>query len=112
LRLWRSASTLGDLKPLERARKDWDVFLERFYAFLAEHKNIIFTSNGRGFEMDTMMMSVHKSYADYVKLMRAVNNEWGNYLLKTNSFVVSLQEDVVGRMMSFRHFADYILKEL
>jgi len=86
--------------------------MERFYAFLAGHKNIIFTSNGHGFGMDTMMMSVHKSYADYVKLMKAVRNEWGNYLLETNSFIVSLQEDVVGRMMSFRHFADYILKEL
>ena len=94
-----------------RALKDADVFMERFHAFLAGHKNIIFTSNGHGFEMDTMMMSVHKSYADYVKLMKAVNNEYGNYLLKTNSFIVSLQ-DVVGRIMSFRHFADYILKEL
>lgn len=94
-----------------RARKDEDIFLERFYAFLAAHKNIIFTSNGHGFEMDTMMMSVHKSYADYVKLKKAVNNEYGNYLIKTNSFIVSLQEDVVGKIMSFKHFADYILKE-
>jgi len=102
---WRPEAT-------QQPRKDKEAFIERLYAFLKEHKNIIFTSNGQGFEMKTMMMSVHKSYADYVKLTKAVNDEWGNYLLKTNSFIVSLQEDTVGRKFGFEHFADYLLKEL
>ena len=102
---WRPETT-GQL------HKDKEVFIERLHAFLNEHKNIIFASNGHGFEMKTMMMSVHKSYADYVKLMKAVNDEWGNYLLETNSFIVSLQEDTVGKIFGFEHFADYLLKEL
>jgi len=102
---WRPEAT-------EQRYKDKEVFIKRLYAFLAEHKNIIFSSNGQGFEMETMMMSIHKSYADYIKLRKAVSDEWGDYLLKTNSFIVSLQEDTVGKNFGFEHFADYILKEL
>ena len=47
-----------------------------------------------------------------MKLIRAVNIEWGDYLSKTNSFIVSLQEDVVGRKLNFEHFADYLLETL
>ncbi len=88
--------------------KNREIIIKKLHAFLDKHKNIIFTSNGQGFGMERMMISVHKSYSDYVKLMRAVREEWGGYLSKTESFLVSLQGDVVGRKLSFDHFADYL----
>ena len=100
------------LEATQKLTQNREAVTRKFHTFLEDHKNIIFTSNGRGFGMERMMFSVHKSYADYVKLMRAVNIEWGDYLSGINSFIVSLQEDVVGRKLSFEHFADYLLKEL
>jgi DNA-binding Lrp family transcriptional regulator len=89
-----------------------EAVMRKFHTFLRDHKNIIFTSNGRGFGMERMMISVHESYDDYVKLMNAVSTEWGDYVSETSSFIVSLHEDVVGRKLSFEHFADYLLREL
>lgn len=103
---WRLEATQKLTEKEEKA------IMRKFYKFLDDHKNIIFTSNGRGFGMERMMLSVHKSYADHVQLMRDVTTEWGEYLSGIRTFIVSLQEDVVGRTMSFKHLADYILQEL
>ena len=62
--------------------------------------------------MERMMISVHTSYTDYVRLMKAVSKEWGDCLSQTNSFIVSLQEDAVGTKLNFEHFADHLSKAL
>jgi len=100
------------LEATQKLTQKREVVMRKLYTFLENHKNIIFTSKGRGFGMERMMISVHKSYDDYVKLMRVVSIEWVDYVSKVDSFVVSLQEDSVGRKLNFEHFADYLLKEL
>jgi DNA-binding Lrp family transcriptional regulator len=92
----------------EELIKNQEEILQKLSEFLSKHKNIIFTSNGRGFGMERMMISVHKSYSDYIKLTHDVGLEWGKYLSKGDSFIISLQEDVVGRQLTFEHFAEYI----
>ena len=81
-------------------------------AFLSEHKNIIFTSNGRGFGMQRMMISVHRSYSDYMRLVNAVNSKWGRYLDQSESFIISTEADAVGRHLGFRYLAEYIVEKL
>jgi DNA-binding Lrp family transcriptional regulator len=88
-----------------------DAILEKLATFLSNHKNIIFTANGQGFGMERMMISVHKSYTDYSRLMDAVRREWGKYLAQTNSFVISLDSDVIGRTLTLNHLAEYLLVE-
>lgn len=88
-----------------------EVFLKKLSTFLAKHPNIIFASNGRGFGMERMMISVHKSYTDYVKLMNDVQEEWRIHLSKSNSFIVSLRNDVVGRYLSFKDVGKFLLSE-
>lgn len=76
--------------------------LQKLSAFLAAHPNIFFTSNGQGLRMERMMISLHKNYTDYAKLMNDVQREWGRYLDRSASFLVSLKGDVVGRQLSFK----------
>lgn len=83
--------------------KNREEILKKLSTFLSRHPNIIFTSNGLGFGMERMMISLHKSYADYVKLTNDVQEEWGMYLDKSSSFIVSLRNDVVGRQLTFKH---------
>ena len=84
---------------------------KRLATFLSKHKNIVFTSFGRGFGMDRMMIAFHKSYADYARLMQEVKQEWGKYLRESCSFTVSTKEDVVGRQFTFKHLAEYIYEK-
>ena len=81
-------------------------------AFLSEHKNIIFTSNGRGFGMQRMMISVHRSYSDYMRLVNAVNSKWGRYLDQSESFIISTEADAAGRHLGFKYLAEYIVEKL
>ena len=60
--------------------------------------------------MERMMISLHVSYSDYVRLVRDVEQVWGKYLHQSNSFVVSLKEEVVGRQFSFKSLGEYINK--
>jgi len=86
--------------------------MNKFSAFLSKHKNIILTSNGRGFGMERVMISVHESYSNYTELMNAVNMEWGSYLNQTRSFIISTRVDIVGRHLGFKHLAEYIVEKL
>jgi len=85
--------------------------LRKLGAFLASYKTIIFTANGQGFGMEKMMISVHKSYTDYSRLMDAVRLEWGQYLSQSSSFIISLTTEVVGRELTFKHLAEYLSAE-
>ncbi len=80
-------------------------------AFLSKHKNIIFTSNGRGFGMERVMISVHESYSDYTELMNAVNMEWGAYLSESKSFIISTESDTAGRHLGFKYLAEHIVEK-
>lgn len=91
----------------ERVQNQEEI-LKKLHAFLSEHLNIFFSSNGRGFGMERMMISLHKSYTDYVKLMNDVQEEWGLYLNKSDSFLVSLKEDVVGRHLNFKRLGEIL----
>ena len=86
--------------------------LNKLSAFLSKHKNIIFTSKGRGFGMERVMISVHESYSDYTELMNAVNMEWGSYLDQTKSFIISTKIDIIGRHLGFEYLAEYIVEKL
>ena len=85
--------------------------LNKLSALLSKHKNIIFTSNGRGFGMERVMISVHESYSDYTRLVDAVNREWGGYLDKRDSFIISTQIDIVGRHLGFKYLAEHLVEK-
>jgi len=87
-------------KDLAQNREE---ILEKLSAFLSTHPNIVFTANGQGFRMERMMISLHKNYTDYAKLMNEVRKEWGRYLDQSASFIVSLEEDVIGRCLGFKN---------
>jgi len=86
--------------------------MNKLSAFLSKHKNIIFTSNGRGFGMERVMISVHVSYSDYTELMNAVDMEWGSYLNQAKSFIISTKIDIVGRHLGFEYLAEYVVEKL
>ena len=97
-------------KANEELTRNREETMNKLATFLSKHENIIFTSKGRSFGMERMMISVHKSYSDYVKLTHDVNRVWGAYLAKSDSFIISLKEDVVGRHLTFKYLAEYIDK--
>jgi DNA-binding Lrp family transcriptional regulator len=79
--------------------------------FLSKHPNVIFVSTGRGRSSDRIMISVHKDYRDYHKLLQELRLEWGQYMDDLNSFLVSLGADNILRPLTLRYLAQYLVQE-
>jgi len=81
-------------------------YMRRVQTFLSEHPNIVFASSGHGLGMTRIVITVHENYSEYVKLMRKIDDEWGVYMEKYDSFIVSLKSDNVLKEFSFEHLID------
>jgi DNA-binding Lrp family transcriptional regulator len=80
--------------------------------FISKYNPIIFAASGHGLGMTRVSISIHKRYSDYVEYIREVESRWASCLDKLESFIVSLKSDLVLRPISFRHFAEYLLKNM
>ena len=83
-------------------------FMKKVSSFLHEYPNVIFASTGRGMGMGRISISLHKNYADYVEFLNKLYQEWGEYLAKQDSFIVSMESDNVVKQISFDHLVDYV----
>jgi len=79
--------------------------------FAEKHPNLIFLSSGRGLDSDRVAISVHKDYSDYVKLLREIKSDWGEFMDITGSFLISVSTDEPLRSMTFKYLADYLEKK-
>lgn len=66
--------------------------------------SVIFAVNGEGLGMNSIMVSVHKSYASYSKLITELRRDWQPNLKGTQSFMISLpRREVLIKPFSFRY---------
>jgi DNA-binding Lrp family transcriptional regulator len=52
--------------------------------------SVLFAADGQGFGMNSIMVSAHKSYGDYSRLITRLREDWQPNLRKVESFIVSL----------------------
>jgi len=101
------AFTFGVWSPEKMKDHPQDERVEKAKRFLSEHPNVIYASSGQGLKMDRLMVTVHKSYQDYSEFMRQARAEWEG-LVRLESFIISLDSDVVTFPFSFRNMDKYI----
>jgi len=90
--------------------EEHDERIDEAKAFCEKHPSILFVSTGRGLGTDRVAVSVHKNYSDYHNLMTELRQEWGGYLEKIDSFIVSLQKDTILMNFTFKCLAELIKK--
>jgi len=72
--------------------------------WIKKQPSVIFANNGLGEGMNSIMMSLHKDYADYTALIAELKRDWAPNLTKTQSFIIALdRSDLAIRNLSFRH---------
>lgn len=76
---------------------------EEAKGFLSNRSNIVLASTGRGLQRDMVCVSIHKSYADYAKLREEFNKNWGDYMTRFDSFIISIESDNILKQFSFKH---------
>jgi hypothetical protein len=65
---------------------------------------VIFANNGEGLGMNSVMVSLHKGYASYSRLLTQLRRDWQPNLTSEQSFVISLDRpDLMIKHFSLRH---------
>jgi DNA-binding Lrp family transcriptional regulator len=72
--------------------------------WIMKQSSVIFANNGEGLGMNSIMVSLHKGYASYSRLLTRLRRDWQPNLKSEQSFVVSLDRpDLKIKHFSFRY---------
>lgn len=83
-----------DRPELFRKAKEW----------VDEQPSVIFANNGIGQGMNSVMVSLHRDYASYMRLIAQLKQDWSPNLMREQSFVISLdQADIAIKPLSLRN---------
>jgi len=53
-------------------------------------------------------ITFHKDYSDFVAYKTRVEADWGSYMTKYDTFIISLKSDQIKRPLTLKYLADYI----
>ena len=72
--------------------------------WIMKQSSVIFANNGEGLGMNSVMVSLHKGYASYSRLLTQLRRDWQPNLTNEQSFVISLDRpDLMVKSFSLRY---------
>jgi DNA-binding Lrp family transcriptional regulator len=72
--------------------------------WIMKQSSVIFANNGEGLGMNSVMVSLHKGYASYSRLLTQLRRDWQPNLTSEQSFVISLDRtDLMIKHFSLRY---------
>ena len=72
--------------------------------WIKKQPSVIYANNGEGSKMNSMMLSLHKNYADYSKLLSELKQDWEPNLTSLQNFIIVLERtDLAIQNFSFRN---------
>jgi DNA-binding Lrp family transcriptional regulator len=84
--------------------EDRPELFEKAREWIKKQPSVIFANNGIGPSMNSMMLSLHKNYADYSTLITELKRDWQPNLTNQQSFIIVLDRpDLAIRDFSFKH---------
>jgi DNA-binding Lrp family transcriptional regulator len=75
--------------------------------FVKRHSNTVFVAHGSGLGYDRIMISIHRSYADFSKFMQEMRNEWTG-IVDVDCFLINLKGKDVVQPLSLKPFAEHL----
>jgi DNA-binding Lrp family transcriptional regulator len=78
--------------------------LEKAREWAKGQANVVFASDGEGLGMNSIIVSVHKNYASFSRLITTMRKDWQPNLKDVQSFILSLNRpELIVKPFSFRH---------
>jgi DNA-binding Lrp family transcriptional regulator len=78
--------------------------LERAREWGKRQPNVVFSSDGEGLGMNSVLVSVHKNYASFSKLITRMRQDWQPNLKDVQSFILSVSRpELMIKPFSFRY---------
>ncbi|MGB9714664.1 MAG: AsnC family transcriptional regulator [Candidatus Bathyarchaeales archaeon] len=76
--------------------------------WLRKKPNVVFASDGEGLGKDAVAISLHKDYSKYTSFIRELIFEFSGFVCDVQSFIVSLQTEIVLKPFNLTYLADDI----
>jgi DNA-binding Lrp family transcriptional regulator len=78
--------------------------LERAREWTKKQSSVVFAADGTGISMNSVMVSVHKDYASYSKLLTKLREDWQPNLKDAQSFIICVNRpELLIKRFSFRY---------
>ena len=78
--------------------------LEKAREWTKKQPSVIFAADGTGISMNSVMVSVHKDYASYSRLLTRLREDWQPNLKDARSFIVCVDRpELLIKRLSFRY---------
>jgi DNA-binding Lrp family transcriptional regulator len=78
--------------------------LEKAREWGKKQSNVIFAGDGEGLSMNSVLISVHKNYASFSKLITSLRRDWQPNLKDVQSFILSVNRpDLIIKQFSFKY---------
>jgi DNA-binding Lrp family transcriptional regulator len=87
-------------------RENYKAVYDRATNWAMKHPNVLMGSASRGMNKNGIMISVHKSYADFDKLMAEHKRELGDLFTEVESSIVNLTGEGILKPFSLKYLAD------
>ncbi len=78
---------------------------------IQKHPNVIFGSSGRGLGYETVLLSIHRSFGDYLRFKDSLKTDLAKHVLEIRSFAISMKGDNTFRPLSFAYLGDHLESE-
>ncbi len=84
--------------------EDKPELFEKAREWIKKQPSVIYANNGEGFGMQSIMVSLHREYASYSRLLTQLRRDWQPNLTGEQSFLISLDRtDLTIKHFSLRH---------
>jgi len=81
--------------------------LEKAREWTKNQPSIIFAADGEGLGMGAIMISIHKNYADFSRLITTLKQDWQPNLREAESFLFSVSRpELVAKPFSLKYLAE------
>ena len=102
------AVTFGHWSSEKISEYSESVRIEKAKQFISKYPNVVFASSGLGLGMGRMIISVHKTYSEYVEFMREMRAEWEGLLTSLESFIISVSVDAMPKQFTLSNLMKYL----
>jgi hypothetical protein len=80
--------------------------MEKAREWVKNLPSVVFAADGEGLGMGAVMVSIHKDYADYSRLISTLKQDWQPNLRDAESFLFSVKRpELVAKPFSLKYLA-------
>jgi len=80
--------------------------IEKTKEWAKKRPNIIFASQGEGMNINGIMISLHKDFAEYSKFMLELRRDWSELLKDVQTFLVSFEGSMILKPLSLTYLGE------